>query len=351
VSRAVDLGYAAGWRVLRSLPLAVSGPVFNAAADHTVRRGGPGIHRLATNLRRVVGQDLPEPEFEALVRRAMRSYLRYSLEAFRLSGRSREQILRGFRLENGHLLGENVAAGRGSVVALPHAGNWDAAGAWVAAKGWPMVTVAERLKPESLYRRFTAFREGLGMEILPLTGGDRSVRAALEERLRRGYVVPILADRDLSGKGVEVDFFGARTTMPPGPALLALRTGSPLYSVDMWFEKDAPVGYLHGPLELPGPQAGPLGARVRQATQLIADRFARGIAEHPADWHMMQPMWPEDDGVDGTAPRAGVGGPGPAAPGPAASGPAASGPAASGPAASGPAASGPAAATPDEAGR
>jgi KDO2-lipid IV(A) lauroyltransferase len=293
MSRAADLAYAAGWRVVRTLPRAVTAPMFNAGADYATWRGGTGVRRLADNLRRVVGPQMSAPEFDALVRRAMRSYLRYYLEAFRLPAQSAEHNRAGFRLARGHLLGEDVAAGRGAVVALPHAGNWDAAGAWVAAMGWPIVTVAERLRPESLYRRFLAFREGLGMEIVPLTGGDRAVRAILEERLRQGYVVPILGDRDLGGRGVEVDFFGARTTMPPGPALLALSTGAPLYTVDMWFEKDAPVGAMHGPLDLPGRDAGPIGARVRLVTQMIADSFARGIAEHPADWHMLQRFWPD----------------------------------------------------------
>jgi KDO2-lipid IV(A) lauroyltransferase len=299
VSRAADLGYAAGWRVVRVLPLALSAPVFNLVADLTHRRRGRGVTRLAGNLRRVVGPDLPEPELDALVHRAVRSYYRYALEGFRLPSLSREQHLSTFRLYGEDLLAADVATGRGAVVALPHAGNWDAAGAWVAAKGWPMITVAERLKPESLYRRFTAFRESLGMEIVPLTGGDGSVRQTLEERLRRGYVVPILADRDLSGSGVEVTFFGARTTMPPGPALLALRTGAPLYTVDMWYEPDAACGRLNGPLELPGPEAGQFGARVRLVTQQIADRFAAGIAEHPADWHMMQRLWSEGAVMDG----------------------------------------------------
>jgi KDO2-lipid IV(A) lauroyltransferase len=314
VSRTADLGYAAGWRVIRVLPGALTRPAFAAVADLTTRRRGRGVTRLAGNLRRVVGPELPEPEFDALVRRAMRSYYRYALEAFRLPAQSREQNLRGFRLGGEEMLREDVATGRGAVVALPHAGNWDAAGAWVAAQGWPIITVAERLKPESLYRRFVAFREALGMEILPLTGGDGSVRQTLEDRLRRGYVVPILADRDLTRGGVEVTFFGARTTMPPGPALLALRTGAPLYTVDMWFDPDAPCGRLRGPLELPAPDAGQFGARVRLLTQSIADHLAAGIAEHPADWHMMQRLWPEDASMDpGPAPEgdaAGSGAPG-----------------------------------------
>jgi KDO2-lipid IV(A) lauroyltransferase len=287
---AVESAYAAGWRVVRALPEPVARGLFALGADLAVRRGGRGVVRLRENLRRVVG---PDQDLDSLVRRAMRSYLRYYREAFRLPSMSKERILRSFRLGGHEMLGDDVAAGRGSVVALPHGGNWDMAGAWVAAMGWPICTVAERLKPEGLFRRFLAFREGLGMEIVPLTGGGRPPLDLLLEKLAKGYVVPLLADRDLPGRGVEVDFFGARTTMPPGPALLAIRSGSPLYAVDMWYERDAPVGQLYGPLEIPGPGAGPLNERVRLVTQQLADRFAAGIARHPEDWHMLQRMWRE----------------------------------------------------------
>jgi KDO2-lipid IV(A) lauroyltransferase len=255
------------------------------------------VQRLAANLRRVVGPEMSQPDFDDLLRRAMRSYLRYYLDAFRMPAQSVEQNRLGFRITRERLLVDSVAEGKGVVLALSHSGNWDAAGAWVAAMGWQICTVAERLKPESLYRRFVKFREGLGMEILPLTGGDRSIRMTLEARLRQGYVVPLLADRDLPGQGVEVEFFGATTTMPPGPALLALRTGAPLYVVDMWYDEIGPVAYLSGPLLAPGPEAGPLGKRVRQLTQLVADHFAASIVEHPEDWHMLQRMWPQDDAV------------------------------------------------------
>jgi KDO2-lipid IV(A) lauroyltransferase len=286
----VELGFTAAWRVIPWLPGPLATAAFNAGADHSVRKGGGGVARLAANLRRVVGPDMPRPEFDALLRQAMRSYLRYYLEAFRLGRRTREQNLTGFHLERGELLGDDVAAGRGAVVTLPHGGNWDAAGAWVAANGWPIVTVAERLRPEGLYRKFLAFRESLGMEIIPDRGGESPLHA-LEERLRKGYIVPLLGDRDLPGRGVEVDFFGAKATMPPGPALLALRTGAPLYVADMWFEPGRPEGYLHGPLPLPGPEQGTMDQRVRRLTQQIADRFAAGIAKHPADWHMLARMW------------------------------------------------------------
>lgn len=298
-----ELGYAAAWRLVRALPLPVARAAFRVGADRAYRKGGKGTGRLADNLRRVVGPQLPKEEFDALVRRGLRSYARYWMEMFRLPSLSREQILRGFRLERGHLLGEDVAAGRGAVVALPHAGNWDAAGAWVAAMGWPMTTVAERLKPEGVYERFLAFRRSLGMEIIPLTGGPQPPLDVLADRVGKGHVVPLLADRDLSARGVDVEFFGARTRMPPGPALLALRTGAPLYVASMWYERDAACGFLEGPLEVPGPETGPLDQRVRVLTQQVADRLAAGIAQHPEDWHMMQRMW-LTEGADSTGSAA-----------------------------------------------
>src|SRR5262249_28792394 len=158
---------------------------------------------------------------------------------------------RGFRLERSHLLTRAHAAGTGAIIALPHAGNWDAAGAWVVATGLPLTTVAERLRPEGLYERFLAYRRGLGMNIVPATGGDRPPLAHLEAALGQAHIVPLLADRDLSARGVEVDFFGGRTRMAAGPALLALRTGAPLFVVSMWYESDAACGHLDGPLELP----------------------------------------------------------------------------------------------------
>ncbi|WP_406043594.1 phosphatidylinositol mannoside acyltransferase [Micromonospora sp. NBC_00898] len=286
-----ELGYVAGWRLVRALPRPVVAAAFRAGADRAARNPGGGTARLRANLRRVVGPDLPEAELDDLVRRGLRSYARYWMEAFRLPALSRRQILAGFRLDGQEKLAADVAAGRGAVVALPHAGNWDAAGAWVAATGWPITTVAERLKPEGVYERFLAFRQGLGMEILPTRGGDRPTFDVLVDRVRAGAVVPLLADRDLSARGVEVDFFGGRTRMPAGPALLALRTGAPLYVASLWYEADTACASLEGPLELPDPDSGPLDQRVRMLTQRIADGLAAGIARHPEDWHMLQRMW------------------------------------------------------------
>jgi KDO2-lipid IV(A) lauroyltransferase len=223
------------------------------------------------------------------------------MEAFRLPRLSRSDILQGFELENAHWLGEAVDAGTGCVVALPHSGNWDFAGAWVCAQGWPITTVAERLKPEGMYRKFVAYRESLGMEIIPTVGGERPPMDVLADRLAQGRVVPLLADRDLSARGVEVRFFGGRTRMPAGPALLALRTGAPLYAVSLWYDGERPRGRVEGPIALPAAESGALDVRVRMLTQQIADRLAAGIAEHPQDWHMLQRLWLAEEKEPATA--------------------------------------------------
>lgn len=283
---AAELGYAAGWRLVRAMPRPVAAAAFRAGADWAARKRGKGATRLAGNLRRVVGPDLPEADLDDLVRQGLRSYARYWMEAFRLPSRSKEQLLTDFALDGEDRLGADVASGRGAVVALPHAGNWDAAGAWVAAMGWPIATVAERLKPEAVYQRFLAYRRGLGMEIIPT---DAAPFDRLVERLDQGYVVPLLADRDLSPRGVEVTFFGGRARMPAGPALLALRTGAPLYTVTMWYEPERARCALSQPIEVP--TEGPLDQRVRDLTQKVADGLAAGIAQHPEDWHMLQRLW------------------------------------------------------------
>jgi lauroyl/myristoyl acyltransferase len=287
--RLSDLAYAAGWGLVKAMPAGMAAAIFRSGADRAARKQGPGTQRLARNLRRVVGPEMPDDEFDLLVRDGLRSYARYWLEAFRLPKLSKQDLLDGFRMDNEHLLGDSVAAGTGCVVALPHAGNWDFAGAWVGANGWPMTTVAERLKPERLYERFVAYRESLGMEIIPATGGSRPPLDILVERVQESRIVPLLADRDLSRRGIEVDFFGAKTRMPAGPALLALRTGAPLFVVSLWYEGPLARGRVDGPLVRP--TDGSLDDRVRVLTQTVADHLGVGIAEHPADWHMLQKLW------------------------------------------------------------
>ena len=187
-----------------------------------------------------------------LSRAGMRSYLRYWMESFRLPAWSKERIKDGFDAEGRRTTSPTGSPpARASILALPHLGNWDLAGAWVTTKlETPFTTVAERLKPESLYDRFVAYREGLGMEVLPHSGG--TAFGTLARRLRDGGLVCLVAERDLSASGVEVKFFGETTRMPAGPALLAQQTGALLLPVTLWYD-DSPVmrGRVHPPVEVP----------------------------------------------------------------------------------------------------
>ncbi|MFC5288644.1 phosphatidylinositol mannoside acyltransferase [Actinokineospora guangxiensis] len=287
--RLADLGYAAGWRVVRTLPEPLARGLFRTGADLAARRGGPGALRLRRNLSRVVPHATPE-EMDALVRAGLRSYARYWMEAFRLPSMDPREV-RG-RIDEVVTGTEHVdkalADGKGVVLALTHSGNWDAAGIWLAQTHGRFTTVAERLKPESLYNRFVAYRESLGFEVVPATGGERNPAVVLAERLRENKAICLLADRDLTPSGKPVTFFGAETKMPAGPAYLAARTGAALVPAACWFT-DGGWGLRFSP---PVPVGGV--REVPAATQALADVFAADIAERPQDWHMLQNLWLED---------------------------------------------------------
>ena len=240
-----DLAYAAGWRVVRLLPERVASQVFDTVADVATRRDGKGVRRLRSNLARVVpaGTDL-----DALTRDAMRSYARYWMEVFRLPDMPLERRLTGFHLEDERVLRDAYAAGAGVILALPHMGNWEVAGAWLAGTGIPFTTVAERL----------------------LAGG----------------CLCLLADRDLSARGVPVRFFGGQARMAAGPAALALRTGAVLLPTTLWFDGMNWRGRIH-------PRIAPTD--VATMTQQMADAFAESISLYPADWHMLQRVWRDDE--------------------------------------------------------
>jgi KDO2-lipid IV(A) lauroyltransferase len=279
--RVTDASYAAGWAIVRALPESSARRVFDAGAALAARRGGKGVNRLRSNLARVA----PDADLDALTHEALRSYARYWREVFRLPVMSRHVIVDGMRAVHEERARSAIASGRGVVFALPHSGNWDHAGAWFTATGVPFTTVAERLKPESLYDRFLEFRASLGMEVLPLTGGERPPFEVLTERLQAGGTLCLMADRDLTPRGVDVDFFGATARMPAGPASLALKTGAALMPVHLAFR---PEGWqVTFSEEVPQTD-------VPTMTQVMADRFAEGIRRHPADWHMLQRLWLED---------------------------------------------------------
>ncbi|OIJ66655.1 phosphatidylinositol mannoside acyltransferase [Streptomyces mangrovisoli] len=289
--RLTDALYGAGWGTVKKLPEPVAVRLGRSVADLAWKRRGKGVQRLEGNLARVVPDASPERLAE-LSRAGMRSYLRYWMESFRLPAWSADRVRNGFDPKDVHFLTDGIASDQGVILALPHMGNWDLAGAWVTtALETPFTTVAERLKPETLYDRFVAYREGLGMEVLPHSGG--SAFGTLARRLRDGGLVCLVAERDLSSSGVEVDFFGEATRMPAGPALLAQQTGALLLPVTLWYD-ESPVmqGRVHPPVEVP--ESGTRAEKTSVMTQALADAFASGIAEHPEDWHMLQRLWLAD---------------------------------------------------------
>ncbi|MDT0545306.1 MULTISPECIES: phosphatidylinositol mannoside acyltransferase [Streptomyces] len=300
-----DALYGLGWSTVKKLPEPVATALGQRIADVAWKRRGKGVLRLEANLARVVPGASPRRLAE-LSRAGMRSYLRYWMESFRLPAWSERRVRGGFDPEGLHNLTDGLASDRGVVLALPHMANWDLAGAWVTTElGVPFTTVAERLKPEALYDRFVAYREGLGMEVLPHTGG--SAFGTLARRLRAGGLVCLVADRDLSASGVEVKFFGESAKMPAGPAILAARTGALLLPVTLWYDA-SPVmrGRVHPPIEVPS--MGTSAEKAAVMTQELADVFAAGIADHPQDWHMLQRLWLADLGPrPGGAPGAGDG--------------------------------------------
>jgi phosphatidylinositol dimannoside acyltransferase len=288
VSRLADLGFTAGWRLLRFAPRELVTRAFQAGADLAAHRDGPGARQLRRNLTRVVPDATPAG-LDALVRDGLRSYARYWQEVFMLPWADHAALVGRLdgAMEGTRHLNDALAAGRGVVVALPHSGNWDMAGLWFVGHHGAFSTVAERLAPEALYQRFVAYRGSLGFDIVPLTGAGSPIPRLLR-RLRAGGVVCLLADRDLTGAGMAVEFFGGAARMPLGPARLAAATGATLLVAGCWFTPDGWGIRFHPPVPVPDRSA------VMQATQTVADCFATDIAAHPQDWHMLQPLWIED---------------------------------------------------------
>jgi KDO2-lipid IV(A) lauroyltransferase len=297
-SAVTDKAFAAGWRLVRALPEGVARGLFDAGGSWSARRMNRAARRtgvadqLRRNLARVLGVE-PSAVPDEVIRASMRSYARYWREAFRLPTMDHVALGRSPLLPVGGLehLDAALAAGHGVLLVLPHSGNWDMAGVWLVQNYGRFATVAERLKPESLFERFVAYRESLGFEVFPLTGGQEPPFGQLADRLRHNGIVCLMGERDLTGKGVSVDFFGERTWMPAGAAKLAIETGATLLPVHGWYTVDA-AGHEGWGLKVYPPIDVSRG--VAPATQALADRFAANIAEYPADWHMLQPLWEAD---------------------------------------------------------
>ncbi|GAA3604939.1 phosphatidylinositol mannoside acyltransferase [Microlunatus ginsengisoli] len=271
--------YRAGWRIGSWLPRGLVAAIIGRAARRTLRADGWHVRNLRRNLALVSGALAGDDLVEA----ALVSHFRNVYEQLALPGAA-DRLVAGVTT-TGEAALRAAHADRGAVVALPHSGNWDLAGAWACRSGFPVTTVAERLG-EAEFAAFTEFRTRLGMEVF--AHGDPAAVAGLVDAVGRGRVVCLLADRDLARDGVAVRFAGQPVTMPVGPALIAQRSGAALFPTVSQFTPEGMVLRI-GP-EV-GVEPGPDG--LAAATQRVADVFAERIAERPEDWHLLQPFFAE----------------------------------------------------------
>lgn len=280
--RLIGLGYLIAWRLARLAPERLARRAFDWASLRSWRRNERRRAIVAANLAPVV----PAAELDETVRRAFLSYGRYWMEAFRLQDLPEVALDARIRCDGCEIL--DAVSKTGAVLAVPHLGNWDAGGRWVA-KRWGLTVVAEVLRPRALFERFLAFRRALGMKIIPLVRGD-DVTAQCRAEIEAGRMVALVCDRDLSGSGIEVKLFGRRTKLPAGPAVLALRTGRPLIAGAVFTEPDGgwrirvlPTIWSGGEEESPD--------AVARLTQRLAEAFESLIVQAPEQWHAFGRLW------------------------------------------------------------
>ncbi len=284
----VAWAYIVAWKLLRALPERVAYTLFNKGAIWLVKRNGKSVQRFRKNLS-CVKPNLSESEMHTLVEKGLASYMRYWCDTFRFPNWSKERVISTVTVTREELLLDGIKSGRGVIVALPHAGNWDHAGAYFCLKGIHLVTVAERLKPERLFNEFLRYRQAIGMEVLALD--SRSI-VTLAQRLREGHLVALVADRDLSKSGIDVNFFGQKARMPAGPAVLAIKTEAIFLTAFVnYTERGIHITFD----EIQVPVNGTQEEKVSELVQKSADNFADGIRCYPQDWHMLQRIWIDDD--------------------------------------------------------
>jgi phosphatidylinositol dimannoside acyltransferase len=287
-------GLAAG---MGHMPEPLAEGVARGVARVMALRGGPALAMSERHIRRVLGSDcvdgvVPDPELvRRWSRRTFDSYARYWCDGARLPYETEAGVRARWRLQEGreHLRAA-IADGRGIVMALPHVGSWEWGGYWLGLEGMPMTAVVERLEPERLFEWFVAQRAAMGLTAVPLGDGSSS---ALLRALKANKVAGLVSDRDIVGNGVEVEFFGERTTLPAGAATLALRTGAPLLPVVVYSGPgNWHTGIVHPPLDTT--RRGRMREDVARVTQDLARTFEYDIRARPEQWHLYQPNWPSD---------------------------------------------------------
>jgi KDO2-lipid IV(A) lauroyltransferase len=286
------LTYSALWKLLIVLPESVAYGLFRVIAKLAYVRNGKRTRRLRSNYQKVAPH-LSNRETEVLVREGLGSAMRYWCDTFRISDWSKERIVSTVTTRNEDFLLSPVREKRGVIVALPHAGNWDHAGAYFCALGVRVNTVAEHLKPEKLFRKFLVFREEMGMRVLDINSG---VIDTLTEMLNTGELVALAADRDLSKSGINVNFFNSTARMPAGPALLAYETGADLITAYVSYREQGIEITFTPPVSVN--RTAEKKEEVARVTQVLASRFQDAISLDPQSWHMQQRIFIGGDFVE-----------------------------------------------------
>ena len=283
------LFYLFAWKFIGILPEKIAYALASFVADFVFKKNSKGVKRLRSNYKRVK-PEISDVELNHLTKLGMRSYLRYWFDTFRLNKWSKNRIIETTYVIRENLLRDPIALKKGCIVALPHAGNWDHAAAYFCSTGITLTAVVEKLKPEAIFRKFLDYRSSIGIE--PISHKEKTIPILLE-RLRSGKLVALVADRDMSRSGVEVDFLGGVAKMPSGPAILAIESGAPLLT--------AYIRYLDKGIEITFdetiklPVSGTKEEQIRIVTQSIANNFAKRIKDSPVDWHMLQRIWIDEE--------------------------------------------------------
>ena len=281
--------YLFAWKLIGLLPEISAYKLSKVISDRIYRKNGKGVKRLRGNYQRVM-PNMSEREIEDLTKDGMRSYLRYWFDTFRLNKWSKSRIIETTFVVRENLLRDPIATKQGCIIALPHAGNWDHAAAYFCSTGITLTAVVEKLKPEAIFKKFLAYRQSIGIEAI---SHKEKTMPILMERLNQGKLIALVADRDMSRNGIEVNFLGGIAKMPAGPAILALKTGSPLVT--------AYIRYLEKGIEITFdetiklPVAGSEEEQIKIITQSMADNFAKRIKDSPVDWHMLQRIWVDEE--------------------------------------------------------
>lgn len=249
-----------------------------------------GRREMAAKHARRIG--VGDADLERHLRRTFAAYGRYWAEALWTRPSNRRAIEAGITHDGVPNVETPRDAGTGMIYVLPHMGNWEFAGPLAASLGIRVVAVAENLANGRVRDWFIGLRDELGIDVV-LATGSRQVMRELEAAIARNDAVALLADRDLAGRGVEVEFFGERTTLPAGPATLALRTGAPILPVASYFSDGGHHVVIRPPVKVDA-EAENRSVEIQAITQRIAAELEQLVLAAPEQWHLLQPNWPSD---------------------------------------------------------